>query len=181
MIRKIFLFLLLILSLEIYSRAQSTADFTNLYNQPVSLDSFKNTKIMVVLLPAQLDSGWYNSMLRFIGRDTGQIRVLCLMDSALTFPVADSLQALYDSLSTAGVVLTSGMLTPPSDTTDRWKALLYWMTGKSLGRNMEGGATGRKYFISEDGRLYAVLGTETSLDDPVTDFVVNTQVPTRNH
>jgi hypothetical protein len=162
------------------SEAQSSVSFTDMNNQTVQTDTFQNRKIMVMLLPAQPDTSLLGQLTRFASRHAGQIRVLALVDISSATPMPDSSGLIYQSLSTAGIIVSKGIPSIPQNA-GRTDALLYWMTGKSRDRRGEAGAPGRKYFIGESGQLYAVLGPETSLDIPTADYLVNTQVPPAIH
>ncbi len=172
--------LLPIVFLSLVTYGQSAATFMDINNQAVSTDSFQNRKLMVILLPARMDTALQGQMLRFQARHAGNIRVLGLIDSSWMERMPASANGICQPLCRSGIVVSAGLTTVPKNPARR-DALLQWVTGRSRGRQQEAGSSGRKYFISESGRLYAVLGPETSLDNPAADYLVNVQVPGEKH
>jgi hypothetical protein len=172
---KILLFLM-ILFLSLYTYGQSVANFTDINNHSIATDSFQNKKLMVILLPALTDTALQGQLLRFQARHTGEIRIIGLIDGSWMGGLTDTANAFCQRFCRSGIIVSAGLLTISKNSGQR-DALLQWVTSKSQGRQWEAGAPGREYFISESGRLYAVLGPETSLDSPTADYLVKVQVP----
>jgi hypothetical protein len=159
---------------------QTAVSFPDFNSHPVFVDSFQNKKMLVILLPAMQDSAMTRQILRFQARHSGKINILALVEASPGAAVADSLQNVYALLSGSGIVVSEGMTFLSTDPGKR-EALVNWLTTKSRNRKAEMAAAGRKYFVSEDGQLYGILGPETSLDMPMADFLVNTQIPVTRH
>jgi hypothetical protein len=55
--------------------------------------------------------------------------------------------------------------------------VIQWITSRSNNRQADRYATGSKYFIAEDGRLYAQAGKDVNLDAPIIKSIINVNVP----
>ncbi len=93
---------------------------------------------------------------------------------------ADAVKNVYQKSTQSGVLVSEGIKTRNANSEQR-ESVLEWITEKKEKRSVDDlDETGNKYFISEDGRLFATLGVETSLDDPIVSAIINTKVPQAN-
>ncbi|WP_160715070.1 hypothetical protein [Chitinophaga solisilvae] len=121
------------------------------------LQQYAGKRLLYIILPAIEDTSLNNQLLRFRQqyKDTMPVIALC--------------PAVSRQLEEAGVVFTAGF--PRTGTKDPRQSVLEWLTGRMPS------ITGSKYFISEDGRLYAHLGPDIPLDLPLVRGIVLAAVP----
>jgi glutathione peroxidase-family protein len=162
---------------------------TSIYDQPVndiegnaiSLTNYSGKKLLLIVLPlAEADTSVQQQLLRLQQRyDSSLLQVVGLV----------AMEEGYDSMNKAsiqqqysGLLLTEGMYVRKSAGSNQ-AALLQWLTNKDNNQHFDEDAAeaGKKFFVSEDGRLYALLGGSTSLDARIVDKIVTTQVPADNN
>jgi hypothetical protein len=171
-------FIILLTLLYQASMAQSAKSFTDVNNKNIDIDSLQGTKLLIIVLPARTDTALNNQLLRFQKTYAQKVKVIGLVSVQAGTPSKESYATTYDSATKAGVIVSEGITSTTKADNER-ASVLQWMTSRSNSRQQDRYAVGSKYFLSEDGRLYAQLGKATSLDDPLVKCIVNTKVPTR--
>jgi hypothetical protein len=143
--------------------------------QVIDLENYDGKRLLYVILPSTPDTAITNQVERFQKRFSDKVTVIGVI--AVGNKSVDSIKQGYDKLSQAGAVLSEGLKKRKEDDAPR-ASVLGWLTEKmkqpgELAKREEGA----KYFISEDGVLYATLGKDISLDSPIAASILKTRVP----
>jgi hypothetical protein len=176
------IFIIIITSLlSQHSMPQSLGNITDVNNKIILIDSLKGTKLLIVVLPSQTDTALNNQLLRFQKTYSQKVKVIGLVNVQPGSPTKEFYASAYGEASRSGVIVSEGIA--GTEKTDNERAsMIQWMTTKSNSRQQDRYAVGAKFFLSEEGRVYAQLGKEIGLDDPIIKCLVNTKVPTaRTH
>jgi hypothetical protein len=158
------------------SNAQSVRNITDVNNKNTSIDSLNGTKLLIMVLPSQSDTALNNQLLRFQKMYAQKVKVIALVNVQTGASTKEFYATTYAAASRSGIIVSEGIASTEKADNER-ASIIQWMTGKSKNRQQDHYAIGAKYFLSEEGRLYAHLGKETSLDDPLVKCIVNTKVP----
>jgi hypothetical protein len=127
-------------------------------------------------LPSQTDTVLNNQLLRFQKTYAQKVKVIALVNVQPGASSKEFYATIYAAAARSGVIISEGIA--GSEKADNERAsIIQWMTGKSNNRQKDRNAIGTKYFLSEEGRMYAQIGKETSLDDPLVKCIINTKVP----
>lgn len=176
---KILLYLFLLVGgSALSSRGQTPGYVMTIANQPVHLDTMDGRKLLIVILPAQPDTGLTGQLVRFQTRHSRQVRVFAIV-AAGTGALAAASPTGYGKLPAFGITVTEGIADNAAVGGPR-SGLLQYLSRKSRNRLTDRFAEGSKYFLSEKGRLFAQLGRNGSLDSPQADYIVQTHVPGEN-
>jgi hypothetical protein len=170
--------LIIIIYLLIYrsSMAQTSPDITDIYNNTISLQSLQGKKILIVILPLQKDTAAIDQLLRFQKKYEKKVAVLGLVTVQPGSPSVDFYKNTYNDASKEGLTITTG-ISKDNKATDERASTIQWLTAKSNNRQADRYAPGSKYFLSEDGRLYAQLEKGIHLDAPIVQSIINVIVP----
>ena len=172
------IFLLLVAGLLYQnSMAQSVNNITDINNQTTTIDSLQGTKLLIIVLPSQTDTALNNQLLRFQKNYAQKVKVIALVSMEPGAPTKEFYTTTYADASRSGVIVSGGIASSEKPDNER-AAIIQWMTSKSNNRQQDRYAVGSKFFLSEEGRLYAQLDKQTSLDDPLVKCIINTKVPT---
>jgi len=136
-------------------------------------------KTLIIILPVKPDTAIMGQLQRFQERHAQQVKIIGLVSLGTAGASAKSAGPTYDRLATTGVTLTEGMAAGDSAGSPKLSVLKY-ISNKSRNRQIDRSAEGSKYFLSENGRLYAQLGATVSLDSRVADYILQTNVPGEN-
>jgi hypothetical protein len=170
------IFLFFISMLWQNSMSQAIRSITDINNRNTSIDSLKGTKLLIIVVPSQTDTAISNQLLRFQKNYAQKVKVIALVPVQTGTTSKELYAAYYDSVSQSGVIVSEGIAGTEMPDNER-ASMIQWLSGKSNDRQQDRFVTGSKYFLSEEGRLYAQLGIETSLDDPLIKCIINTNVP----
>lgn len=168
---RIFIFIMICCYGTLNGSAQTT--LTTLDGQQLHLDAYAGKKLLYIVMPLNEDTAISGQITRFQNKYASKIQVIALVGTG-----NDSRAGLpqnYQGLTANGIVCTQGMTM--RDSSDPKSDVLAWITGMKNGASADAAPTGSKYFISEDGTLYATLGPEISLDYAIVYSMVNMQVP----
>lgn len=158
------------------AQSQTPGHLLDVNARSVLIDSADGRKMMIILLPAQTDTGLLGQMMRFQQRHGSQVRVIGIMTSDSSSKTALAAQTGLGKLSTVGVILTTGMAASDSVTGPRGKLVKY-LSARSRNRQVDKLVVGCKYFLSESGKPFAQLGPNNSLDSRLADYIVQAKVP----
>lgn len=142
--------------------------------QVIDLDSYADKKLLYIILPIIPDTALNNQVERFQKKYSGKVVVLGLV--SLRGKTADTVKQQYSKLVNAGMLLSEGLKNRHAGSAQRTSVLEWICEKRSASVENEQREIGSKYFISEDGRLYAMLGADVSLDSPLMPSIVNTTV-----
>lgn len=175
--QKIFIILLTGLLFQGSMAQETVRNITDINNNSIVIDSLQGTKLLLIVLPAQTDTAFNNQLLRFQKTYSQMVKVLGLVSVQTGTASKEFYEATYGDASRLGVIVTEGISAGEKVENER-ASMIQWMSTRSDNRQQDRYVVGTKYFLSEEGRLYAQLGKGTSLDDPLVKCIVNTQVPT---
>lgn len=157
--------------------AQTVRNLTDVNNKTTIIDSLQGTKLLIMVLPSQTDTALNNQLLRFQKSYGQKLKVIALVNVQPGMPSREHYASTYAEASRLGVIVTDGIKANEKADNER-AAVIQWMTGRSNNRQQDRYAAGSKFFLSEQGKMYAQLGKGTSLDDPLIKCIINTKVPT---
>jgi hypothetical protein len=82
----------------------------------------------------------------------------------------------YGEAIQLGLLLTAGMQVRKEAGSNQ-ASLIQWLTDKDSNGHYDEDAdeTGKKFFVSGDGELFAVLGKPLSLDDPIVERILQSR------
>jgi hypothetical protein len=171
-------FLILVLYGLLYqgSMAQQARNITDVNNKSTPLDSLQGAKLLIIVLPLQTDTALNNQLIRFQKTYAQKVKVVALVNVQPGTPSKENYASTYDEASRLGIIVTEGIKASEKAENER-ASIIQWMTGRSNSRQQDRYAVGSKFFLSEEGRMYAQLGKATSLDDPIVKCIINTKVP----
>ena len=146
----------------------------------VTAISNSGKKTLFIVLPSGVDTALTNQLVRFRERQGDKVQVVGILsvEDGYTADNRVVIKKAYKQLIENGMILTEGMHTRKS-AGEQQSPLLKWLTDKGSNGHfdMDVSSPGQKFFVSEQGRLYGVLGAETSLDGRIIDKICNTTVP----
>lgn len=174
--RKLLYLSLLFLTGQLTSRGQTPGYVLNSEQQAIHLDTTDGRKLLIVILPLQPDTALVGQLVRFQQRHSQQLRIFGILPAGTGVLTGASAQNGYGNLPGTGITLTQGIGDTDSVAGPRG-ALLKYLSRKSRNRQVDRFAEGSKYFLSEQGRLFAQLDKAGSLDSRVADYIVQTIVP----
>ena len=171
------LFLLLpIFTCGLAGQGQVPGYVQSIEHKAVHLDTMDGRKLLIVILPAQPDTGLLGQLIRFQGKYRMKVRTIGIVAPGSVALATALSQNGYSNLSAAGMMLTEGVADADSVAGPR-SGILKYLSRKSRNRQVDRFAEGSKYFLSEKGRMFAQLGKTGSLDSQLADHLVQTIVP----
>jgi hypothetical protein len=156
--------------------AQTTRYISDVDNKTINLDTLQGRKILLIVLPLEIDTAIINQLLRFQKKYEKKVKVLGLVNTKQGAPTKEFYKDAYNEATRSGITVTEGLVSTDTIANER-ASVVQWVTGKNNDRRADRYATGSKYFLSEEGRLYAQLGRDISLDDRIVQNIMNTNVP----
>jgi glutathione peroxidase len=176
--KKLILFLVNIFILAQLTNAQGyqQLSFTTIDGENFSLSFYSGKKVLFIIAPlAQADSS-FTQIQSFASRYQDTVKVIAIpsFEDGYQATNATALKAMY---SNTGIVLTEGMHTKKTSGANQ-SLLMKWLTDKSRNYHydMDAQGIGQKFFVSEQGSLFAVLVPQTSLQHPIVNSIVHTSV-----
>lgn len=178
--------LFILIHIAIYGKMQAQAvtndTTTRARNKPTSLvtgqaidlDNYAGKKILYIILPITPDTALSNQVERFQKKFSEKVVVLGLVN--LKGKAADTITQQYSKLVNAGMLLSEGLKRRNASSAQSTSVIEWICEKRSASLENDQKEIGSKYFISEDGRLYAMLGADVPLDSPLMTSIVNTTV-----
>jgi glutathione peroxidase-family protein len=152
-----------------FSQSVYDVSFQDIHEDSISISRYAGKKIMVILVPFSQQDTVYKQLTTFKARygDSVQVIGVVSLEDGFQTRQATVLSALYND---TGIILTGGMHTRKA-TGNEQSPLLQWLTDKTKNHHYEVDTVriGYKFFITESGRLFAVLTPSTSLQS----FIIN--------
>lgn len=142
--------------------------------QAIDLDGYAGKKLVYIILPTTPDTALINQVERFQNKFSEKVVVLGLVN--LKGKAADTVRQQYSKLVNAGILLSEGLKRRNAGSAQRTSVMEWICEKRSASPENEQKEIGSKYFISEDGRLFAMLGADVPLDSPLMPSIVNTTV-----
>ncbi len=144
----------------------------------INLKKYMGKKILFLILPLKSSDSLLIQLDSFLVRHAGKIDVIGILSSEDGFNSTDktNVKQLYRE---RGILITEAMNTRKGQDQS---PLLQWLTDRKKNNHfdMDAKGIGHKFFVSETGRLYAVMPRRASLTYPMMDRIVNSGLPIRN-
>jgi glutathione peroxidase len=141
----------------------------------INLKTYMGKKILFLIVPLNSDDSVLIQLDSFLIKYSGKIKVIGILSAEDGYsPVKKtSIKQLYNS---RGIVLTEVMKTRKGQSQ---QPLMQWLTNRSKNNHfdMDAMGIGHKFFVSETGRLFAVLPPRASLTYPMISRIVNSGLP----
>lgn len=170
------LFLLSLISLLCYgTNAQSVFEYrlNTLSGDSLPISQFVGKKTMFIVLPLSQQDVVFQQLQSFKNRYTDSVQIVGIVSKEDGYQSSQK-SAMLSLYATMGIILTEPVYTRKASGTNQ-APLLQWLTQKEKNRHFNNDATGigTKFFVSEGGRLYAVLPPQASLQMPLIDRIVH--------
>lgn len=179
----ILLIMICLTSVAVYAQTSIYDQAVNdIESNSISLSGYSGKKLLFIVLPlTSSDTTVRQQLLRFQQRyDSSRVRIIGLvaMEEGYSSENKAAVEELYADNIQAGLLLTTGIAVRKSSGSSQ-APLLQWLTNKdnNLHYDQDADEVGKKFFVSETGRLYAVLGASTPLDGRIIDRICNADVP----
>jgi hypothetical protein len=128
---------------------------------------------MFIIVPLNKQDSVYDQLRKFKDRYKDSVNIVGIVsiDDGYKGGQTNSISKLFDGM---GIVLTDGMYTRKKEGAKQ-SALLQWLTDKTKNHhyNNDASGIGTKFFISETGRLFAVLPPQATLQNQLIDRIVH--------
>ena len=168
-----FIFLFSVVCTLSYAQSIYSISLKNIDGDSVSLEQYSGKKVLFIVLPLNNTDSLFSQITRFQSRYGDSLRVIGLLSREDGYQEAHkpAVKAMYAGWN---ILLTEGLNTKKASGKDQ-SPLMQWLTDrtKNLHFDMDCRGVGQKFFVSESGGLYAVLGPRTSLDLPIIDKIVS--------
>ncbi|HEY8401161.1 MAG TPA: hypothetical protein VIK89_07865 [Cytophagaceae bacterium] len=175
----LFLFLSVLFSTNLLAQAPS------FYSQPlkdidgnvIDLNTYTGKKVLVIVVPVNPVDSILVQLDSFAVKHGNRISIIGVLAEEFGYQIENktAIKAMYAGKN---LVLTEGMQVRKAAGEDQ-SALLQWLTDKTKNGhfNMDAWGVGHKYFIGEEGRLFAVMPAKTKLSESIIDRIVNSGLP----
>jgi glutathione peroxidase-family protein len=169
----IFFVVLVLINLQLHSQNISQISFKTLSGDTVLLSSLLGKKTLFFIVPLNQNDPHFSQLQAFKNRYGDTVRIVGIpsIEDGFITSGSSSLQNLYGSM---GIQLSEGMYTKKSSGTNQ-SSLMKWLTNKNqnLHFDMDASGIGHKFFVSESGRLFAVMPSQARLGSPIIDRIVH--------
>jgi glutathione peroxidase-family protein len=158
-------------------QAQSLSQlaFKKLNGDSVRVSSFAGKKVLFFIAPLSPSDSNFVQLKAFKERYKDTVQVVCIvsLEDGYKAAHAKGLQAQYDKM---GVVLTEAMYTRKTSGKEQ-SELMKWLTDRTKNTHfdMDSKGIGHKFFITESGRLFAVLPPQAPLTAAIIDNIVHSK------
>lgn len=149
----------------------------NIDGNKIDLNTCKGKKILFVVLPLSVtDTTLSRAELAAVQKKyEGSLVIIGLVAEEAGYEKSQkaSLKELYNNQN-AGFLLTEPMKVKKGP---HQSALLAWLTNKDKNQHFDQDVrgVGQKFFVNEKGELYAVLGPQFKLTNPLIDQIISRQ------
>jgi hypothetical protein len=158
---------------------QSSVNITDLNNHSLNVNDLAGKKIVIIFLPVVQDTSLAAQLTRFENKYSDSATVIglvCLSGCNLS---SATVLSWYAGAIDAGLFITTG--STEGDNSDARQSTLKWLSNRNINnRQTETTLPGSKYFLSKQGKMYAQLGPQASLDSKMADNIIKTKVPGEN-
>ena len=162
-----------IIGLHVIGQNFSQLSFKTISGDSVSLSSFSGKKTLFFIAPLNQSDPAYGQIQAFKNRYLDTVRVVAVFsyEDGYQSSNASAIQNLYNGMS---IILTEGVYTKKTSGTNQ-STLMKWLTKKTMNLHfdMDSGGIGHKFFVTESGRLFAVMPAQTSLSSTIIDKIVH--------
>ena len=149
--------------------------FKNINGDSVSLSSLAGKKVLFFITALSQSDSNFSQLQAFKNRYRDSIQVIGILsfEDGYHSNNASAIRRLYNNM---GIILTEGMYTKKSSGNNQ-SPLMKWLTdkNKNMHFDIDAKGIGQKFFVSQVGRLYAVMSPESSLASFFIDKVVHSR------
>lgn len=148
--------------------------FNDIDGKTSSLQPYAGKKILVIVLSGITPDSIASQVRAFKSHYGSSVQVIGVLSAEDGVTEADKVR-LRQSFSGIDIVLTGILRTHKGN---QQSLLLQWLTNRKENTHFDRDVTGsgQKFFISENGKLYAVIGPEKRLDAPIIAKIVKANV-----
>lgn len=151
--------------------------FNDINGNAVNMNQFHGKKILIMTIPVnQADTAVLNQLTGFQNKYKDSISVIGILSVEDGYKDENkaAVKALYKETWNLNLLIAEGMHTRKTGDNAQ-SSLIMWLTQKNrnLHFDKDVSGVGQKFFIDEDGDLYAVIGPEIPLTHRVIDKIVN--------
>lgn len=175
--KRIFLVFVSVTLLFLIAGGQSfyQLNFKNINGDAIPASSFAAKKVLFIILPLHPVDSNFSQLKAFKKRygDSVQVVGVLSFEDGFQSGNASVIKNLYSNM---GIILTEGMYTKKTSGNNQ-SPLMKWLTdkNKNMHFDMDAKGIGQKFFVSQVGRLYAVISPQTSLASPIIEKIVHSQ------
>jgi glutathione peroxidase len=150
--------------------------FRDLDSKTIHLKDFAGKKLLFIILPGSTTDSLPARLKIFVATYGDKVQVIGVLSQEDGYS-PDSKAAIKTRYQNSGILVTEAMVSRKGN---GQSPLMKWLTNKSEnGRfDIDAKGPGQKFFVNEQGRLYAVFG-RLSLSSPFIDKVVNAKADNR--
>lgn len=177
----ILLFSIVLCSLAATAQSVFEYQLKTLSGDSLSIGQFAGKKTMFIVLPLTQQDAVYQQLQLFKSRYGDSIQIVGIVSKEDGYQTSQQ-SAILNLYAAMGIVSTEAVFTRKESGTNQ-APLLQWLTQKEKNRHFNNDATGigTKFFVSEGGRLYAVLPPQASLQMPLIDRIVHSNTSAENN
>ncbi len=147
---------------------------TTIDGHKIELSRFKGKKMLFVVLPlsSQDTTLSANDIVRLQSKHQSSVVVIGIPSEEAGYRMqdADKLKKIYKASGT-NIIITEGMRVKKGT---GQVSLFQWLTSKDMNHHFDQDVrgAGSKFFVNEEGELYAVMGPNLSSTSPLTDRIL---------
>ena len=147
--------------------------FKTITGDSITLTTYSGQKLMFFVLPLSQDDQGFAQLQSFKSRYLDSVKIIGVLsiEDGYQSSNAPAIQAMYNNM---GIVLTEGMYTKKSSGVNQ-SPVMRWLTNKMGNKHFDADSEGigHKFFVSQGGRLYAVVPPQASLQSGIIAKIVH--------
>lgn len=145
--------------------------FNDINSRNVNLNDFAGKKLLFIILPGSITDSLNSRLKNFMTTYGDKVQVIGVPSQEDGYS-EDSKAAMQALCQNTGILVTEAMVTRKGS---GQSPLMKWLTNKNEnGRfDMDVKGPGHKFFVNEQGKLYAVLAGKLPLSSPFINKIVN--------
>lgn len=149
------------------------AKVKGLSNDSIAFNQFAGKKTLFIVVPLSQSDAVFQQLQAFKARYGDTVHIVGIVSKEDGY-LETQKEAVLNLYNVTGILLTEAMYTRKTAGTNQ-SVLMQWLTNKDKNHHFNNDATGigSKFFISETGRLFAVLPPQASLQMPMIDKIVH--------
>lgn len=167
--------LILLLATTGYSQALYDLPVKDIDGNAINLKKYIGKKILFLVVPVKRTDSLLIQLDSFLVQYSSKINVIGILSNEDGYR-PDTKSTLKQLYANKGIVLTEAMnIRKGQDQSP----LLQWLTDRSKNHHfdMDAKGIGQKFFVSETGRLFAVMPRQADLNYPMMSRIVNNGLP----
>jgi len=172
-------YLLSLIAFSLFSFQQADDIYSialkNIHGNAIELSQYKGKKLLFMVLPLsdQDTAESVNDIANLQTKYKSSLVIIGIPSEEAGYRMQDSgqLKTLYADMAD-NIIITEGMKVKKGT---GQSSLFQWLTGKDKNRhfNQDTQGIGSKFFVDEGGELYAVMGPQLKLTNPLIDKIIS--------